>query len=139
MLLTKGYQVKMSWDCMPMSSRKNLSATIRKVRDDYAAEGVTFTGHFAPCYGRAVTTKLPGQDYVSLASREFWTEVGNGDADFDIKVGEVCALLCAHGCRSLIKDLVPALVANLTREVAPIIGDAAGNINYKRLFRRINK
>lgn len=107
--------------------------------DTYAAEGVTFTGYFAPCYGRAETTKLPGQDYVSLASRQFWKEVGNGDADFDIKVGEVCAMLCAHGRKTLIDTLVPNLVANLTAAASPIIGDKDGKLNYNRLFRRINK
>jgi type II restriction endonuclease EcoO109I-like protein len=137
--VVRGFQVKMSWDCMPMSSRKNLSNTIRKVRADYAAEGIEFTGYFAPCYGRAKTSKMPGQEYVSLASREFWTEVGSGDANFDIKIGEVCARLCAHGRKKLIETLVPDLVIKLTKATLPILGDREGNLDYARLFRAINR
>jgi hypothetical protein len=135
----RGFQVKMSWDCMPMSSRKNLSNTIRKVRKKYAQEGFKFVGYFAPCYGRSQTTKVPGQEYLSLASREFWTEVGNGDSNFDIKVGEVCARLCAHGRKRLTESLVPDLVVELTKAALPIIGNGDGTLNYERLFRRINK
>ena len=135
----RGFQVKMSWDCMPMSSRKNLSNTIRKVRNDYASEGIEFTGYFAPCYGRAKTSKSRGQEYVSLASREFWTEVGNGDVNFDIKIGEVCARLCAHSRTVLLETVVPELIVKLTEATLPTLGDSDGNLNYSRLFRRINK
>ena len=134
-----GYQIKMSWDCMPMSSRKNLSNTIRKVRQEYDKVGTTFVGYFAPCYGRARTSQAPGQEYVSLASREFWTLVGSGDVNFDVKVGEVCALLCATFRLEILDSLVPNLLNALTQAAISEIGDSAGNINYDRLFRRINR
>jgi hypothetical protein len=134
-----GYQVKMSWDCMPMSSRKNLSNTIRKVRAEYAKSGVRFCGFFASCYGRAKTSKPPGQEYISLASREFWTRVGAGQKDFDVRVGEVCALLCAESRREVQETLVPALVANLAQAAMPLIGDENGDLDYGLLFRCVNK
>lgn len=71
----RSFQVKMSWDCMPMSSRRNLSNTIRRVSEFYAAEGIEFTGYFAPCYGRGATKRSPGQTYVSLASRNVSTRM----------------------------------------------------------------
>jgi hypothetical protein len=134
-----GYQVKMSWNCMPMSSRKNLSNTIRRVTDEYAKTGQQFVGYFAPCYGRAKTSQAPGQDYVSLASRNFWRQVGSGDKDFDVKVGQVCALLCSEFRTEVLNTLVPTLQEDLTAAAQPQIGDASGNLDYLKLFRRVNK
>ncbi|MFI7103422.1 PmeII family type II restriction endonuclease [Streptomyces sp. NPDC050161] len=134
-----GYQVKMSWDCMPMSSRKNLSHTIVRVRDEYEKTGQDFVGYFAPCYGRARTSKAPGQEYVSLSSREFWEQVGGGTADYDVRVGEVCALLCSEFRKEVLDTLVPDLLERLTRAAQPEIGDAEGNIDYAKLFRRVNR
>ena len=134
-----GYQIKMSWDCMPMSSRKNLSNTIRGLKKIYADQGVEFTGYFAPCYGKATTTTPSGQDYVSMASREFWTRVGGGDDGFDVKVGEVCALLCSEFRAEVLQTLVPQLVTSLVAAATPLIGDVDGNHDYGKLFRRINK
>ena len=134
-----GYQVKMSWDCMPMSSRKNLSNTIRSLRQEFAVQGVTFTGLFASCYGKATTTQPPGQEYISLASKEFWERVGGGIQDFDVRVGEVCALLCSEFRGEVLATLVPALLENLTRAALPEIGNQDGSINYTKLFRRVNR
>lgn len=133
-----GYQIKMSWDCMPMSSRKNLSNTIRKVRETYEAEGQSFLGIFAPCYGKATTTRPTGQEYVSMASREFWYRVGGGTVDFDVQVGEVCALLCAEFRATVLRDLVPDLVTRLVIAATPLIGDQNGELDYRKLFRRVN-
>jgi hypothetical protein len=134
-----GYQVKMSWDCMPMSSRKNLSSTIRDVRVEYASVGKKFIGFFAPCYGRAQTSQAPGQDYTTLASREFWQRVGGGIVDFDIKVGEVCALLCSEFRKEMTTTLVPVLIEGLASMARPEIGTADGAIDYAKLFRRVNR
>lgn len=133
------YQIKMSWDCMPMSSRKNLSNTIRSLKEIYRLEGRDVVGYFAPCYGKAKTTRPKGQEYVSLRSREFWSQVGGGDQNFDVRVGEVCALLCSEFRAEVIDTLVPALVAKLTAAAAEIIGDVEGNLDYERLFRRVNR
>ncbi|MFF2326613.1 MULTISPECIES: PmeII family type II restriction endonuclease [unclassified Streptomyces] len=137
--LIHGYQVKMSWDCMPMSSRKNLSHTIVKVREQYEAQGKSFVGYFAPCYGRATTTKPPGQEYITLASKEFWERVGNGETDYDVRVGEVCALLCSEFRAEVIDTLVPDLLRRLTHAAQPEIGDRDGRIDYAKLFRRVNR
>jgi len=134
-----GYQVKMSWDCMPMSSRKNLSNTIRLVRMQLGKQGKRFTGFFASCYGKATTTQPPGQEYISLSSREFWERVGNGTPNYDVKVGEVCALLCAEFRSEILESLVPALLENLTGAALREIGNPDGTINYAKLFRRINR
>ncbi|MFJ4501505.1 PmeII family type II restriction endonuclease [Streptomyces sp. NPDC088864] len=134
-----GYQVKMSWDCMPMSSRKNLSNTIVRVRDQYRAEGKDFVGYFAPCYGRAKTTKPPGQEYITLASKEFWQQVGDGAPDYDVRVGEVCALLCSEFRSEVLDTLVPDLLDRLTHAAQPEIGNGDGKIDYAKLFRRVNK
>jgi len=134
-----GYQIKMSWDCMPMSSRKNLSNTIRHVREKYAAEGKTFIGFFAPCYGKATTSQPPGQEYVSLASKDFWCRVGGGREDFDVAVGEVCAVLCAGFRTEVLETLVPDLVERLTAAATPEIGDPQGMLDYTKLFRRVNR
>lgn len=135
----EGYQVKMSWDCMPMSSRKNLSNTIRRLQGENEAIGREFVGYFAPCYGRATTSKSKGQAYISLASREFWERVGGGTKNYDVRVGEVCALLCSEFRTEVLETLVPNLVSELARAAEPLIGDGTGRINYDRLFRRINK
>jgi hypothetical protein len=137
--VVRGYQVKMSWDCMPMSTRKNLSATIRSVRDEFAKRNVVFEGYFAPCYGKAKTTQPPGQEYISLSSKEFWELVGGGVKDYDVKVGEVCALLCAQSRGRLLESLVPDLLERLTEAAMPEIGDPDGCINYTKLFRRVNR
>ncbi|WP_078495867.1 PmeII family type II restriction endonuclease [Streptomyces sp. LaPpAH-108] len=134
-----GYQVKMSWDCMPMSSRKNLSNTIVRVKEQYRDQGKSFVGYFAPCYGRATTTKPPGQEYITLASKEFWQRVGNGDPEYDVRVGEVCALLCSEFRTEVLDTLVPDLLQRLTLAAQPEIGDREGRIDYARLFRRVNK
>jgi hypothetical protein len=134
-----GYQVKMSWDCMPMSSRKNLSNTIRRVKEWHAQEGYEFVGYFAPCYGRATTSKAPGQDYITLASKEFWQAVGGGIADYDVRVGEVCALLCAEFRSEVLNSLVPVLLSNLTMAAQSKIGDVTGDIDYVKLFRQVNR
>ncbi|THA33853.1 hypothetical protein E6R18_09500 [Streptomyces sp. A1277] len=134
-----GYQVKMSWDCMPMSSRKNLSNTIVRVKEQYRSQGKSFVGYFAPCYGRAKTTKPPGQEYITLASKEFWRQVGDGEPDYDVRVGEVCALLCSEFRSEVLDTLVPNLLERLTHAAQPEIGDREGQIDYAKLFRRVNK
>lgn len=134
-----GYQIKMSWDCMPMSSRKNLSNTIRSVKQTYAESNIEFVGYFAPCYGRAKTSQPPGQDYVTLASREFWGRVGGGIEDFDVRVGEVCALLCAEFRQEVMDTLVPELVRSLSDVAQKEIGDPDGTLDYAKLFRRVNR
>lgn len=134
-----GYQVKMSWDCMPMSSRKNLSNTIRRLKEWNKQEGYEFIGYFAPCYGRAKTSKAPGQDYVTLSSKQFWQSVGGGIADYDVKVGEVCALLCSEFRSEVLNSLVPTLLSQLTKAAQPKIGDVNGAIDYEKLFRQVNR
>ncbi|HEY6552095.1 MAG TPA: PmeII family type II restriction endonuclease [Vicinamibacteria bacterium] len=135
----EGYQVKLSWDCMPMSSRKNLSRTIGRLEEQYRGEGKEFVGYFAPCYGKAKTTRPPGQRYVSLRSREFWSRVGGGDDDFDLKVGEVVALTCGEFRGRLERELIPRLVADLASAASPLIGDADGNLDMRKLFRAVNR
>jgi len=137
--MVHGYQVKMSWDCMPMSTRKNLSTTIRAVRGRFAKQGIAFDGFFAPCYGKARTTQPKGQEYISLSSKEFWEQVGGGLEDYDVKVGEVCALLCAQSRGRLLETLVPDLLERLTEAAMPEIGNPDGSINYAKLFRRVNR
>ncbi len=134
-----GYQVKMSWDCMPMSSRKNLSNTIRTLQARLGREGKTFIGFFASCYGKSKTTKPKGQEYISLSSKEFWERVGGGRRDFDVSVGEVCALLCAESRTILLQTVIPNLLENLTAAALPEIGNPDGTINYAKLFRRVNR
>lgn len=133
-----GYQVKLSFDCMPMSTRKNLSATVRQVRDTYRQADVEFRGHFAPCYGKATTTTPRGQDYISLGSRDFWTRVGGGDRDFDLKVSAATTLICSDFRARLEIDLVPRLIEGLTAEALVRIGTPEGDIDIQRLFRAIN-
>ncbi len=133
-----GYQIKMSWDCMPMSSRKNLSNTIRKLKEHYAPQGIDFVGVFAPCYGRAITKKPPGQDYISMRSRDFWSEVGSGDGGYDVKVGEVCRLLCSEFRAELARSAIPTLIDRLVTEGTKVFGDGEGNIDYGKLFRQVN-
>ena len=132
------YQIKMSWDCMPMSSRKNLSNTIRRRRAAYEGEGKTFTGIFAPCYGRAQTSQA-GQEYISMRSRDFWQEVGSGDDAFDFRVGEVCGLLCSEFREELSNNAIPKLIELLSEEGKASFGDEHGNIDYRRLFQAINR
>ena len=128
----------MSWDCMPMSYRKNLYNTIKTVSEQLAEENMTFVGFFAPCYGKANTTRPPGQAYISLASKEFWERVGNGRTDFDVSVGKVCALLCAEYRITVLESLVPVLLDNLTAAALPEIGRKDGSIDNAKLFRRVN-
>lgn len=132
--LVEGYQVKLSWDCMPMSSRKNLSNTIKALQEQYAEESKEFVGYFAPCYGKATTTSPPGQAYVSLSSREFWTKVGKGDQNFDQKVGEAVSLICGEFRKRLQKELVPKLVTSLTRDAEPMIGGKDGHLDMAKLL-----
>jgi Type II restriction endonuclease EcoO109I len=134
-----GYQVKMSWDCMPMSTRKNLSATILKFREKYEAMGKKFVGYFAPCYGRKKDGKVGKQEYHGLPSRKFWESVGNGKKDFDAKVGEVCALLCSEARQQIIKERLPDLIDRVAKAALPLIGDAQGNIDFVKLFKQVNK
>jgi hypothetical protein len=133
------YQVKLSWDCMPMSTRKNLSNTVRKLEKQYATEGKQFVGYFAPCYGKAGTTSPKGQAYVSLGSHEFWTKVGGGDPHFDVKVGEAVELICGGFRRRLETDLIPKLVEGLAAAAQPIIGTSDGSLDIAKLFRAVNK
>ena len=135
----KGYQVKMSWDCMPMSSRKNLSATVRRLKAKHKEQGLEFSGFFAPCYGRSTTSKPPGQDYITLSSREFWQEVGGGQADFDSIVGAVCALLCSEFRVQEVGPIVEDLVTKLANAATPVIGNRDGTLNFTKLFRSVNK
>jgi hypothetical protein len=135
----EGYQVKLSWDCMPMSSRKNLSRTVAMLEEQYGSDGKRFIGYFAPCYGKAKTTSPPGQKYISLSSREFWSKVGGGDTDFDLKVGEVVALTCGEFRERLERELIPRLVANLVSAASPLIGDADGSLDMGKLFRAVNR
>ena len=132
------YQVKMSWDCMPMSTRRNLSNTIRRMRAHYEAQGKQYEGIFAPCYGRTRTSRPPGQEYTTLRSRDFWTQVGSGDEDFDTKVGTVCGLLCSEFRHEFSQSVVPDLIDRLTDEGAAAFGTPERDIDYERLFRRIN-
>jgi len=134
----RGFQVKMSWDCMPMSSRKNLSNTISHLVAHYAGKGVVFEGMFAPCYGANSTRRPRGQKYITMRSREFWTEVGNGDEGYDVKVGEVCRLLCSEFRADLNDRLVPTLIDRLAQEGTKVFGDGEGNIDFRKLFRAIN-
>ena len=122
-----------------MSSRKNLSNTIRRLTIEYAKRGLDFTGYFAPCYGRAKTSSPPGQDYTTLASREFWKQVGDGNPDFDVNVGSVCNLLCSDARSHITETLVPNLVDTLSKAVAGLIGNNDGEINFEKLFRAVNK
>jgi hypothetical protein len=135
----EGYQVKLSWDCMPMSSRKNLSVTVEKLAAQYGAEGKEFVGYFAPCYGKAKTTSPPGQAYVSLSSRTFWAKVGNGDIEFDLKVGKAVALICGEFRRRLEQDLIPTLTDSLVEAAHPIIGAPNGALDMEKLFRAVNR
>lgn len=138
--IIRGYQIKMSWDCMPMSSRKNLSKTIEKLRTHYNEQGKEFIGIFASCYGKATTTNPKGQKYVALRSRDLWTEISGGiDVDYDVRVGEVCATLCAESRTKLINEIVSPMIERLIKSALPIIGDGKGNIDYRKLFRAINK
>lgn len=134
-----GFQVKMSWDCMPMSSRKNLSATVERLTESHASEGTKFVGVFAPCYGKASTTRPKGQSYLSLASSELWTRAGGGNESFDVRVGEVCALLCSEARSKIGQTQIPTLIEQLTREATPLIGNEAGEIVYEKLFSLVNK
>jgi hypothetical protein len=136
--LVTAYQIKMSWDCMPMSARKNLSATIRRRRDEHEKTGIKFEGIFAPCYGRPTTSRA-GQEYTTMRSRDFWSDVGAGDADFDFQVGNVCGLLCSEFRRELAEKSIPRLITMLATEGAAVFGDAEGNIDYLRLFRAVNR
>lgn len=135
----RAFQIKMSWDCMPMSSRKNLSNTIVRCRAHYEAQGIEFEGIFAPCYGKAQTTSPPGQAYISMRSRDFWQEVGNGDPDYDARVGDVCRMLCSEFRAQLYSDTIPLLIDALTKEGIKVFGNANGEIDYTRLFREINR
>ena len=135
----RGFQVKMSWDCMPMSSRKNLSNTINRMMEHYRQQGIEFEGIFAPCYGSASTRRPPGQLYTTMRSKDFWSEVGSGDEDFDVKVGKVCRLLCSEFRADLNKKLIPDLVNRLTDEGIRVFGRPDGTIDYNRLFRAINR
>ncbi|AWB08313.1 hypothetical protein A6A40_25065 (plasmid) [Azospirillum humicireducens] len=132
------YQVKMSWDCMPMSTRKNLSNTISILKQHYQQEGKLFVGVFAPCYGKAKTTNPKGQQYTSMRSREFWSKVGSGDQDYDAKVGEVVGLLCAEFRSDVQESLVPELIQRLAEIANEIIGEKDGSLNYLKLFRSVN-
>lgn len=133
------YQVKMSWDCMNDSARKNLSNTVAKCKVHYASEGKKFEGIFAPCYGRPSTSKSDKREYIVKRSRDFWAEVGSGDVDYDFKVGEVCHLLCSEFRDQLNRTAIPDLIKRLTDEGSRVFGDADGKIDYLRLFREINR
>jgi hypothetical protein len=116
-----------------------LSRTIGKLEEQYRSEGKGFVGYFAPCYGKAKTTRPPGQKYVSLSSREFWSRVGAGDIDFDLKVGEVVALTCGEFRGRLARELIPRLVGELGSAASPLIGDPEGNLDMAKLFRAVNR
>ncbi len=137
--LVKAYQVKMSWDCMPMSSRKNLSNTTVNCKKHYGEQGIEFEGIFAPCYGKASTTFPKGQNYMSMRSRDFWQEVGNGDDNYDVRVGEVCRMLCSEFRAQLYSNVIPRLIGALTKEGTKVFGNINGEIDYSRLFREINR
>ena len=77
--------------------------------------------------------------YISLSSKEFWEQVGGGLEDYDVKVGKVCALLCAQSRGRLLENLVPDLLERLTKAAMPEIGNPDGSINYAKLFRRVNR
>jgi len=117
-----GFQVKQSWDCMPMSSRKNLSNTYVRLATEYGKQGLGFIGYFAPCYGRLRESSPPGQKYTTLSSRGFWRRVGAGDLDYDTRVGKVCALLCQVPREDILRTLVPQLVEKLASVAEPVIG-----------------
>jgi hypothetical protein len=136
----RGFQVKMSWDCMPMSSRKNLSNTIRLVREKVDSDDgrTRFEGIFAPCYGSPNTRKVRGQQYVTMRSREFWAEIGRGQEDFDCAVGEVCNLLFKEFRHDLNLRLIPDLVERLTSEGERVFGNDDGTIDFEKLFRAVN-
>lgn len=135
----EAYQVKMSWDCMPMSSRKNLSKTVRENKEMYAKSGIEYVGYFAPCYGKATTTTPKGQDYVSHGSKEFWVKVGGGKKDFDVNVGEVLAILCSEFRKNDVKDLIATLTSKLEECGKERFGLKDGSIDFNKLFRSINK
>jgi Type II restriction endonuclease EcoO109I len=135
----RGYQIKMSWDCMPMSSRKNLSATIAKLEEKFASDGKKFVGIFAPAYGKSSATKPLGQRYESLASSVFWRRVGGNKPNFDVRVGQACALMCREFREELERDLLPTLEKDLTELALARFGEADGTINYPKLFGLINR
>jgi len=109
------------------------------LRAQYASEGKSFTGYFAPCYGKATTTSPPGQAYVSLSSREFWKKVGGGDEDFDRRVGEAVGLICGEFRSRLEQDLIPELTTSLAQDAQPIIGKPDGSLDPEKLFRAVNR
>lgn len=133
------YQVKMSWDAMNFSGRSKLSDRIGELAKIYKDEGKEFQAFFAPCYGKPTESRPPGQKYITLRSRDLWMRVGDGDVDFDFKVGEVCSLLCAEARVTVEKTLIPVMMKVLIESAEPEIGDGAGMIDYRKLFRRINK
>jgi len=133
------YQIKMSWDAMNYSSRSKLSDRIEQLEEIYSAEGKEFRAFFAPCYGKPTESSPQGQKYTTLRSRDLWTKVGNGDQDFDFKVGEVCYLLCAEARITVEKALIPGMMKVLIESAEPEIGDGKGSIDYNKLFRRVNR
>ncbi|HYC06215.1 MAG TPA: PmeII family type II restriction endonuclease [Azospirillaceae bacterium] len=135
----KAFQVKGSWDCMPMSSRKNLSATILRNRAYYKSKGKKFVGIFAPAYGKATTTSPEGQEYISMSSKEFWTFVGGGKKDFDLTVVQLCTVLCTDFRRALEEELIPQIVEKLAEKAKAEFGTPDGSIDYGRLMALVNK
>ena len=72
-----------------------------------------------PCSARTPVAQAPGQDYVGLTSKEFWTRVGNGKAGLDHSVGEACALMCSKFRAEALDTLVPQLIGALTNAPTP--------------------
>ena len=68
----------------------------------------------------------------------FGLRVGGGDTEHDAKVGDVCGLLCSEFRTQVKEELIPALIEDLTKAATPLIGNANGQVDYKKLFRLIN-
>ena len=81
---------------MPMSSRKNLSNTIRSLKQIYADQGMTFARVFRPLLRQGDHDNAQGPGLRFHGKSRVSTRVGAGDPGFDVKVGEVCALLSAQ-------------------------------------------
>lgn len=133
----EGCQIKMSFDCLSNSMRKNLSHTITKLTEYYRKIGIAFTGLFCPLYGATKTTKQPAQSYTILRSRDFWDEIG-AQTCFDESIGQLCKLLCIEATKQLHTQLIPSLKDNLQKEGSKFFGNSDGTINYHKLFRLVN-
>jgi hypothetical protein len=75
---------------------------------------------------------------MSMRSREFWSNVGGGDSEYDVKVGQVTGLLCSKIRAEVESSLIPKLIDRLVEVAMPLIGNFSGEIDYQKLFREVN-